>query len=208
MGSGQKLSPARWIAPLQQTGSLQVTCGAASGKLPPYSATQVFQRLREEAHTGGFSILKDYVRKVRPVRKPAFLTPSFEPGECARVTLDTNRYSVPSEYASTRLTLKAYPDHLVIYHQNKLIARHVRSYDRHQDFENPDHPRELLAQRRKAREQILLRRFLLWSPTAERYYQELQQRRLNPRHHIRKILVLSEIYGTENLSRAIEDAFT
>lgn len=98
-----------------------------------------------------------------------------------RVTLDTNRYSVPSEYASTRLTLKAYPDHLVAYHQDKLIARHVRCYDRHQDFENPDHPRELLAQRRKACDQTLLRRFLALSPSAERYYQELQQRRLNPR---------------------------
>lgn len=364
----------------------------------PYSATQVFQRLREEGYGGGFSILKDYVRKVRPVRKPAFLTLSFEPGECAqvdwgeygsvnvgntrrrlsffvmvlcysrlmyleftvsqtlehflnchqnafqyfggvvkkvmldnlktavlqrlvgeapvfnpryldfsrhcgfdivacnvgkgnekgrvengvgyvkknflngldipdfsavnpaarqwlesianvrnhgemherpidrfqieksalsplparpydvavirlsrasnrfRITLDTNRYSVPSEYASTRLTLKAYPEHLVIYHRDKLIARHVRSYDRHQDFENPDHPRELLAQRRKAREQLLLRRFLLLSPAAERYYQELQQRRLNSQHHLRKILALSEIYGTDSVARAIEDA--
>ena len=27
-----------------------------------------------------------------------------------RVKLDTNRYSVPAEYASTQLTLKAYPD--------------------------------------------------------------------------------------------------
>ncbi|MGR8932632.1 MAG: IS21 family transposase [Gammaproteobacteria bacterium] len=366
----------------------------------PYSATQVFQRLRDEGYSGGFSILKAYVRKVRPVRKPAFLTLSFEPGECAqvdwgeygtvnvgntrrklsffvmvlcysrlmyleftlsqtlehflnchqnafqyfggvvkkvmldnlktavlrrligeapvfnpryldfsrhfgfdivacnvakgnekgrvengvgyvkknflngldipdfstvnpagknwlesianvrthgetrerpidrfqpeksalsplpgmpydvgaihlvrasnrfRVTLDTNRYSVPSEYASTRLTLKAYPEHLVVYHQDKLIARHVRSYDRHQDFENPDHPRELLAQRRKAREQTLLRRFLALAPVAERYYQELQQRRLNPRHHLRKILALSEIYGTDPVAQAIEDAFT
>jgi transposase len=366
----------------------------------PYSATQVFQRLREEGYGGGFSILKDYVRKVRPLRKPAFLTLSFEPGECAqvdwgeygtvnvgntrrklsffvmvlcysrlmyleftvsqtlehflnchqnafhyfggvvkkvmldnlktavlrrligeapvfnpryfdfsrhfgfeivacnvgkgnekgrvengvgyvkknflngldipdfsainpaakywlesianvrkhgetherpidrfrteklalsplpvtpydvsvihlvrasnrfRITLDTNRYSVPSEYASTRLTLKAYPEHLVVYSQDKLVARHVRSYDRHLDFENPDHPRELLAQRRKAREQNLLRRFLVLSPAAEHYYQELQQRRLNPRHHLRKILALSEIYGTDPVARAIEDAVT
>ncbi len=27
-----------------------------------------------------------------------------------RIILDTNRYSVPAEYASTRVTLKAYPD--------------------------------------------------------------------------------------------------
>jgi len=52
----------------------------------PYSATQIFQRLRaEEAYTGGISILTDYVRRVRPVRAPAFLTLAFAPGECAQV---------------------------------------------------------------------------------------------------------------------------
>ena len=52
----------------------------------PYSATQIFQRLRaEHAYGGGMSILKDYVRKVRPVRAPAFLTLCFAPGECAQV---------------------------------------------------------------------------------------------------------------------------
>lgn len=366
----------------------------------PYSATQLFQRLKEAGYDGGFSIVKDYVRKVRPVRKPAFLTLSFEPGECAqvdwgeygavqvgstrrklsffvmvlcysrlmyleftvsqtlehflschqqafqafggvvkkvmvdnlksavlkrlvgqapvfnrryldfathygfaiapcnvakgnekgrvengvgyvkknflngldipdfsavnpaakqwldtlanvrihgethekpvvrfarekpalkplpampydvsvihtvrasnrfRVTLDTNRYSVPSEYASTPLILKAYPDRIVVYHQGQLIAQHERCYDRYQDFEHPDHPRALLAQRRKAYDQTLLKRFLTLSPQAERYYQELQQRRLNVRHHLRKILALSETYGVDPVARAIEDAFT
>src|SRR6266436_8284709 len=51
-----------------------------------YTATQIFQRLRaEEGYTGGFSILKDYVRTVRRVRAPAFLTLVFAPGECAQV---------------------------------------------------------------------------------------------------------------------------
>ena len=50
------------------------------------------------------------------------------------MTLDTNRYSVPAEYAGMPLTLKLYPDHLCLYHQDKLIARHVRCYDRHQDI--------------------------------------------------------------------------
>ena len=58
-----------------------------------------------------------------------------------RVTFETNRYSVPAEYASQRLTLKAYPERICIYHDEKLIARHPRSYDRHRDFEDPDHPR-------------------------------------------------------------------
>ena len=123
-----------------------------------------------------------------------------------RITLDTNRYSVPAEYAGAGLTLKTYPDRLCIYQDDKLIARHPRSYDRHRDFEDPDHPRQLLAQRRKARDQKLFMRFLTLSAKAEDYYRELEKRRLNPRHHIQKIVALSEIYGTDPVARALEDA--
>jgi hypothetical protein len=125
-----------------------------------------------------------------------------------RVVLDTNRYSVPAEYAGQRLRVKAYTERILIYHNANLIAQHPRSYDRNQDFEHPDHPKALLAQRHAAREQRLLMRFLKLSPKAEGYYQQLQQRRMNPRHHIRQIVALSEIYGPERTARAIEDAFT
>ena len=86
-----------------------------------------------------------------------------------RVALDSNNYSVPAEFASQRVTVKAYPDRVCIYHQDKLIARHVRSYDRHQDIEDPDHPKALLAQRRNAREQRLLMQFLSLSRHAQAY---------------------------------------
>jgi transposase len=122
-----------------------------------------------------------------------------------RVTLDTNRYSLPAQYASTRVTLKAYPQRVCIYHHDQLIARHTRSYDRYQDIEDPDHPKELLAQRRNAREQRLLMRFLSLGPKAQAYYEGLEQRRANARHHLRKIVALSEIYGVEAVARAIED---
>ena len=123
-----------------------------------------------------------------------------------RVTVDANTYSVPAQYAGAALTLKLYPDHLCFYHQDKLIARHVRCYDRHQDFENPDHPRELLAQRRRARDQKLMLRLLTLTPKADPFYQGLADRRLNVLHHVRKIVALSEIYGTDKTARAIEDA--
>jgi len=125
-----------------------------------------------------------------------------------RITLDTNRYSVPAEYAGTSLTLKAYPDRLCVYSEEKLIARHVRSYDRHRDFEHPDHPRELLAQRKKAKDQKILARFLTLSPKSQDYYRELENRRMNPLHHLRQIVALSEIYPPEQVARAMEDAFT
>ncbi|MEI7538891.1 MAG: hypothetical protein WCJ76_16860, partial [Comamonadaceae bacterium] len=51
----------------------------------PYSAAQILLRLREQDYKGGYTIIKDYVRKVRPPRRAAYLTLSFAPGECAQV---------------------------------------------------------------------------------------------------------------------------
>jgi hypothetical protein len=121
------------------------------------------------------------------------------------VTLETNHYSVPAEYANTRVTLKAYPDRVCIYREDQLIARHSRSYDRRQDIEDPDHPKALLAQRRNAREQRLLMHFLALSPKAQAYFEGLESRRLNARHHLRKIVALAQIYGVEATARALED---
>ncbi len=50
-----------------------------------YSAAQVLQRIREQRFDGGYTIVKEYVRKVRPPKSPAFLTLAFAPGECAQV---------------------------------------------------------------------------------------------------------------------------
>ena len=51
----------------------------------PYSAAQVWQHIREQGFEGGYSIVKAYVRSIRPRRQPAFLKLAFAPGECAQV---------------------------------------------------------------------------------------------------------------------------
>src|SRR6516162_7290049 len=51
----------------------------------PYSAQQIFQRLREEGYGGGITILRDYVRRIRPTKRPVYLKLHFAPGECAQV---------------------------------------------------------------------------------------------------------------------------
>src|SRR5580693_6563268 len=51
----------------------------------PYSAQQIFQRLREEGYRGGVTILRDYVRCIRPTKRPVYLKLHFVPGECAQV---------------------------------------------------------------------------------------------------------------------------
>ena len=53
----------------------------------------------------------------------------------------------------------------------------------------------------------MLQRFVSLTARADEYYQELALRRLNPLHHVRKIVALSEIYGTEATARALVDAF-
>jgi transposase len=122
-----------------------------------------------------------------------------------RITLDANQYSVPSAYAHRRLTVKAYPDRVCIYFDAELIARHQRSYARHQDIEDQEHAKGLIARRSRAREQRLILHFLALSPNAQAYYDGLEQKRLNARHHVRKILALAEIYPRDDVARAIAD---
>ncbi len=50
-------------------------------------------------------------------------------------------------------------------------------------------------------------RFVALCPKAQDYYRELENRRMNPRHHVQKIVALSEIYGEQAVARAMEDAF-
>jgi len=123
-----------------------------------------------------------------------------------RVTFETNRYSVPARFAGAPLTLKAYPEHLCLYRDQDLVARHVRSYERHQDIADPDHAKALVAQRRHAQDAHALARFLALSPQAPTYHEGLLERRGNALSHVRKILALADIHGTEAVARAMADA--
>jgi transposase len=152
--------------------------------------------------------------KERPTLRPVPLHPfdiatvsQVRASRQFRITFETNRYSVPAHYAGHALTLKTYPDRLCLYLGEQLIARHGSSYDRHQDIEDPDHPKPLLEQRKKARDHKVFMRFLALSPHAEAYYLKLEERRLHPHHHVRKMVALSDVYTPEAVTRAMEDAF-
>jgi transposase len=125
-----------------------------------------------------------------------------------RVTFEANRYSVPARFAGAQATLKAYPEHLCVYHEQELIARHVRSYERHRDIADPDHAKALVAQRRHAQDAHVLQRFLALSPQAAKYHTGLLERRGNALSHVRKIVALADIHGEEAVVRALADALT
>jgi hypothetical protein len=123
-----------------------------------------------------------------------------------RVRIDSNRYSVPAAYAGRKLLLKLYPERLCLYEGEKLVAEHLRSYDRGQDIENPEHAQPVLERKRRADEQHLVKRFLALSPQAETYYRHLAERKLSWRLHLRKIVALVDVYGAEKVARALADA--
>ena len=50
-----------------------------------FSAAQIHQKLREAGFEGGITIVKDYVARVRPKERPAFMKLHFDPGDCAQV---------------------------------------------------------------------------------------------------------------------------
>lgn len=153
-----------------------------------------------------FALEKPALRPLPPVAADTSVTRLVRVTNRCRIALDTNRYSVPSIYASQRLTLKVFGDRLCLYHAHNLIASHPRSYERHRDFENSDHVKDLLDQRRRARDAKWMLAFYSLSPHAEHYHQQLVARSLKARVHVNKIVALSDIYGPDKVARAMEDA--
>jgi transposase len=123
-----------------------------------------------------------------------------------QVSFEANRYSIPFKHAGALLELKAAPDAIAIYHQDKLIAEHPRCYARGQELSNPDHTSQLLKERKRGEDAALLARFLALSPKAEAYYGAMRQRELNAMSHVRRILMLEQHYGRGTLAAALEDA--
>ena len=124
-----------------------------------------------------------------------------------RVTVDTNRYSVPAAFASQRLTLGRYADRIVLYAKDGTpIADHPRCYHRRQDILNPEHERELILRTRHTRDRRLLERFFTLGSAAEPYLAGLREKRPDWKAHVRRINALGEIHGRDEVARLLADA--
>jgi hypothetical protein len=123
-----------------------------------------------------------------------------------RIAFESNRYTVPFEYAGMLLELRAEPQTLCIYRGEKLIATHPRSFSRNQDIENPDHTSRLLEERKRGADAALLARFLALSQKSEFYYMALRERKLHAMGHVRRILMLVDTHGRDAVRQALEEA--
>lgn len=122
-----------------------------------------------------------------------------------RVTIDTNRYSVPASHAGRRLQLRLYDNRVKIYDGETQIAEHLRSYARKKDILFPAHQSALLEKQAGAAGQRQTAQFLSLCGEAEHYLAELKERRADYRRHVREILALAQTRGRQAVARALRD---
>ena len=167
-------------------------------------------RVHSTVHEQPAQLFKEEKSKLSPLPCRPYdvgVTSSVLANSQFRVVLDTNKYSVPCRYASKRLSMRVYPERILVYSNDQLIADHPRCYDRYKDFEHPDHVRPLLQKKRCVMKSKIMQQFMQISKLAEDYYNQLVRKRFNADHHIQKIVALSEIYGPEKVSLVLEDAY-
>jgi len=138
---------------------------------------------------------------------PCTVTKTVSATSRFRVTVDTNRYSVPAAFASQKLTLRLAADRVTLYDsRQQFIADHPRCYGRRQSVASPEHERELVLRTRYARDQHQLSRFLTLGPAADAYLAGLRERRPDWRGHVKRINALVEIHGRDGVARLLQDA--
>jgi transposase len=166
-------------------------------------------RVHAETRARPVDLLKEempYLLPLSELRCALSRTRSVNVCARCRVRVEGNTYSVPPSLAGRKLTLHIEDQWLRLYDGEKPVAEHRRSYERGVPVVNPAHHRELLETRSRAQRDRLQARFLGLCPEAARYRDGLDERRLDARSHVERIVALSEIHGVEAVNRAIRDA--
>lgn len=124
-----------------------------------------------------------------------------------RVTVDDNRYSVPSSAASRKVQVCRYAERIVIRTlEGELLADHPRSLARKREIADPDHERALVLAMRHTRDRRRLTGFLSLGPDASVYLAGLREKRAAWRDHVDRINALAQAHGRDTLARALADA--
>jgi transposase len=128
----------------------------------------------------------------------------------SQVVFQTNKYSVPVDLARHNLVLRAYPFEIEILHQDQVIARHRRCYERKQEIYDPLHYLPLLAERPRAFEHAKpLRQWRAnWPPVYEELLARLRAQD-SENQSVRtfvQILSLHKRYPPDVLEQAVTQA--
>lgn len=143
---------------------------------------------------------------------PACVARPAKTNPYSQVVYETNRYSVPAEYAGKQLVIRAYPFHIEIVSMNEIIAVHQRCFEREKDIYDPMHYLSLLMQRPGAFEHAApIRQWRKnWPPAYEKLLAMLQER-LPENQVVREFLSILELnrqYPAGQVERAIRQVLS
>ncbi len=123
-----------------------------------------------------------------------------------RIRVDSNTYSVPSEYAYQSVELELSTETIRIWSsKGQFLAEHLRRYDRKKDYEDEQHSRRLIEKSKRLEEKKMLAWLLRLSPKSADFYKSLCQQSLQEITQLRKLFALGQIYTDSQIAQAIED---
>lgn len=123
----------------------------------------------------------------------------------AFIRFGTNLYSVPPRYARGTVTLVASDREVRILDGAEFVARHERSWGKHQRIEDPDHRRELLEQKRAGRIPKTRDRLLAQVKGIDALYTRWVDLGRNVGLMTARTGKLLDLYGAEVLAKAVAE---
>jgi transposase len=127
-------------------------------------------------------------------------------GKTIYVRFDLNDYSIPPDVVGHPLTIAATETLVRILDGQQEIARHRRSYDRHELVVDPAHQEALLAEKRKAAGSTPGGRLVNAVPEAEAFLDAAFQRGESAASQTVQLLRLLDDYGAAELRAAMREA--
>ncbi len=124
----------------------------------------------------------------------------------ARIKFDGNRYSTPPQVVRRPVTIRADRDEIRVLHEGRVVARHVRSYERGKLIVLPDHHLAAVALRRRPHGSALEQAFDALGPEARQFHLHLRSRPVKTGVHLRRLLGLARLYGPAEVLSAIARA--
>jgi transposase len=122
------------------------------------------------------------------------------------VRFDLNDYSVPPQSLGRALTLVASPTTVRLLDGATEIASHRRSYDRHEQIEDPAHRQALLERKRKALGSTASGRLAALVPESQTFLQAAFERGESAARLTSQLLRLLDDYGLAEFTAALREA--
>jgi len=121
------------------------------------------------------------------------------------IVTDTNRYSVHPDQVGKKAKVRLYHDHLEIWIDNKLAARHVYNEGKYQRNILPEH--EAAYRGSSFQSELLKKAFLRLGEAANTYFEGLKRERgKSAGYHLSRILKMADRHGSDVVSGAMAHA--